>query len=322
MTLRPGFIDGETPIERQPDVTAQAASASHGGSISGPVLLDADEASIKGRVEVAWDPALLRPPPKQANSALWFFAGCSLLLISWLIFSASAFLYDQFVRSEKLGIITIIFFGAAIAVALRGVYLEILAYKSLSRVDDLRRYLAQRDTSLPQVKLLCKGWIEAVGASLPDAPDCVLGLDSLETVPEIRNYLRSRVVEPLKLVAKQAGRRAALQSGVVIAVTPSPSLDGIMTAFCGVRLVRQVAQIYGLRPGTLVTLALFRRVIFSAAGVAGVEYLAQSLADHTLQKLPIIKDLAGAVPGTSVAAIRVYRLAIVTAGACSPLDDR
>ena len=52
-------------------------------------------------------------------------------------------------------------------------------------------------------------------------------------------------------------------------------------------------------------------------GCRGFDLLSQSLADHTLA---LVRHLAGAVPGTSLAAMRLYRLADMTAEACSPVS--
>jgi putative membrane protein len=136
---------------------------------------------------------------------------------------------------------------------------------------------------------------------------------------EVAALLRHYVVPPLRESARQAGRRAALEGGAIVAVTPSPALDGVFAAFRGLLLIRQVASVYGMRPGVAVTITLIRRVIWTAASITGVELLSRALADHTLQTMPLVRHLAGAVPGTSVTALRLYRLAAITAEACSPL---
>jgi hypothetical protein len=42
-------------------------------------------------------------------------------------------------------------------------------------------------------------------------------------------------------------------------------------------------------------------------------------AEHFLRHMPILKHLTAAVPGATVAAFRLYRLAGITAKACCPL---
>jgi hypothetical protein len=50
-----------------------------------------------------------------------------------------------------------------------------------------------------------------------------------------------------------------------------------------------------------------------------MELLTQGLSDQLLQHMPVLRHVAGAVPGAALAAVRLYRLARVTAVACSPL---
>jgi hypothetical protein len=60
-------------------------------------------------------------------------------------------------------------------------------------------------------------------------------------------------------------------------------------------------------------------VAWTAAGVSGIDLLSQSLADHALSALPFVKHIAKAVPGGGLAALRLYRLASLTAEACCPV---
>ena len=125
---------------------------------------------------------------------------------------------------------------------------------------------------------------------------------------------------PLGEAAGQAGQRAALQAGALVALAPHPALDALLAGWRGVRLVREVAALHGMRPGTVASWALGRRVVATAAGTAGVDLLTQGLSDQLLQHMPVLRHVAGAVPGATLAAVRLYRLARVTAVACSPLS--
>ncbi|MBB5696351.1 uncharacterized membrane protein YcjF (UPF0283 family) [Roseomonas pecuniae] len=83
--------------------------------------------------------------------------------------------------------------------------------------------------------------------------------------------------------------------------------------------MRQVAALHGLRPGAAATLALLRRVVWTAAGTSGAELLGQGVADGVLSHLPVLSKIVATVPGSGLAALRLRRLADVTAQACSPL---
>ena len=61
------------------------------------------------------------------------------------------------------------------------------------------------------------------------------------------------------------------------AAVPSPALDGLLVAWRGARLVRQVAALHGMRPGLFGTFALLRRVLFSAAGVVVADVAANTI---------------------------------------------
>ncbi len=130
--------------------------------------------------------------------------------------------------------------------------------------------------------------------------------------------LRAGPVAALRARADALGRTAALQVFAAAAAVPSPALDGLLVGWRGVRLVRQVAELHGLRPGLFGTLALLRRMAFTAAGVVATDLAADAVARAVLSN-PLLERLAGDVAGAGVAARRMIVLARVTAAACSPL---
>ncbi len=83
----------------------------------------------------------------------------------------------------------------------------------------------------------------------------------------------------------------------------------------GVRLVRQVARAYGLRPHGLATWALLRRVMSSASLVAAAD-IAGGMLGHAMLTNPFAQKIAGEVAGAAVASQRMYRLGRVSAAAC------
>lgn len=94
----------------------------------------------------------------------------------------------------------------------------------------------------------------------------------------------------------------------------------MLTGLRGLSLLRQVAVIHGMRPGAGVALVLLRRLAWTAAGISAIDLLGQSLADSALSHLPIVRQVAAALPGSGLTALRLRRLADVTAHACSPLE--
>ncbi len=68
------------------------------------------------------------------------------------------------------------------------------------------------------------------------------------------------------------------------------------------------------------TLALLRCLAWTAAGTTRLSLVSQGLADHVLTNMPFVKHVTGAIPGTGAVAVRLYRLAGVTAEACCPVS--
>ncbi len=128
--------------------------------------------------------------------------------------------------------------------------------------------------------------------------------------------------DPPRSSAKRAealGRTAALQSAAIVAATPSPAIDALALGWRGLRLVRQVAALHGMRPGLLGTLALLRRTALAAASVAATE-MAVNAATHAALNHPLLTRLLGDLAGAGVAARRMIILARAASLACSPVE--
>jgi putative membrane protein len=129
------------------------------------------------------------------------------------------------------------------------------------------------------------------------------------------------VEAPLRTAVRRIGQDAAVRGAALVAISPHASWDGLIAAWQGLRVIRSVARLYGLRPGPAVTVALVRKVAWTAAGTAGVDLLSQTVADQALSSLPVARHVLAAVPGSGVAALRLYRLAWIAAEACTPVPD-
>jgi putative membrane protein len=320
MTRQPGFADDGPVRGSSTFIPATDVEATESASL-GPGFLEVDTHAQRGQIDLGWEPESLTQRMPSVSSVSLFPWGVLLLVVGWLALSAVGFVADQFARSAVLGVLTLILFGCALALISRGVWTEAKAYRDLQRVDALRTELARADIALGEARSICRAWVRSLARHLAEAEATETMLDRAASVEEIKTILRDRVLAQLRQAADQRGRRAAVAGGAAVAITPSPALDGVLAGMRGVALIRQVAMIYGLRPGLAVTVGLLRRVAWTVASVSGTELLSRAVADQVLERLPVIKHLAGAIPGTSVAAIRLYRLAGITAAACSPLPD-
>ncbi len=312
----PGFVDAMPPGAGEP-AGAASADASTTDMPRRPVLMEAapDAPSV---IEPEWRAAVLVPEGGGGSTLGWLLGGVALLLLAWVGLSSVELVLAAFARAPAYGWAALAVVGAAVGMILWAGWREWRAWRALARVDRLRTLLAgEGDTERARAASL--GWLSVVARRVPEPEAARAAVAAAETTMVLRAALQRHVAGPLAQAAGQAGQVAALQAGALVALCPHPALDALLAGGRGLMLVREVASLYGLRPGALTTLALARRVAVTAAGTAGVELLSQSLSDQLLQHMPVLRHVAGAVPGATLAAVRLYRLARFTSVACSPL---
>ena len=315
----PGFLEEEPGSAARPRRPLEAASDEPApGLARGPVLLD-PERDAPSTLASSWQPERISRPHAAAGNMAWIASGLAVLLVCWMIFACVSMALSLGSRSIAMGLGAGLCMAAGGALILYGLAAEWRSYRRLRRVDGLRAILARTDQPVETARVAALAWVRHIAPALPQAGVVQQGLRGAATTAEVVAILRSRVTEPLRVAALGLGRRAALDGAGLIAISPHASWDGVIAGLRGLLVIRQVAGLYGLRPGTMVSLVLVRKVAATAVGTAGIDLLSQSLADHALGTLPIARHLAGALPGTSVAALRLYRLAGITAAACSPV---
>ena len=130
--------------------------------------------------------------------------------------------------------------------------------------------------------------------------------------------LRAGPCRTLREGADRLGRAAAVQAVAGIAAIPSPALDVLFVGWRGMRLVREVAALYGVRPGVLGTFGRLRRAA-TAATLVGAASLAGNTAAQAVMSSPLLAHALGDAAAAGVAARRLLVLARATALACDPV---
>ncbi len=284
----------------------------------GPVLLDA-EPDAPTRLNVGWAPEAVATPRVQVGTGFWIGAGLVVLIASWAVLSVASFVVALLVQSLVLGLLASAGVGLGCLLLLYAALLEVRAYRSLGTVERLRAVLAA-GTTLAVGRAEATAWLNQLGPAIPDRAAVDRRLQGAATLEELRDVLRSQVADRLHEAALALGRRAAVEGATLVAICPHPAWDGVIAGGRGLMVIRRIAALYGLRPGVAVTLALMRRVAWTAAGTTGLSLVSQGLADHVLGSMPVLKHVAGALPGSGAVAVRLYRLAGITAETCSPVS--
>jgi putative membrane protein len=260
------------------------------------------------------------PPPAPGLGALgWIGAGLGILVVGCSILSLIAFVVDQMARSSILGWASLGVVVAGVLAVLWGVIREVRSYRRLINVDVLRAKLRPPAVPIEIARAECTAWLKTVAHRLSEPDQVRLAMNGCTTTEEVRAMLAHRAIEPLREQATAIGSRAASQGAAMVAIIPSPALEGLAAGLRSLKLIREVAALYGLRPGFSVTLGLMRRAAVTAASVYGVNEIAAAAAAHFLADAPVLRSFASAAPGAGITARRIYMLAQSVAEACSPL---
>lgn len=314
----PGFADQSRDAADEP-AQAPAPEAQRVQPMAPGFL----ETSTVPPEEPAFQPPPLIPAdtePAPPGTANWVAAGLALLVVGGSVLAMVGFVLDQMARSPALGAVTLAVVLVAVAAILWGLLLELRSYRRLARVDRIRALLRQPGCPVEEARRACAQWLDTVAAHLPDPLGTRGALDACRSTDEVRAMMRHQPLEILRAKAKAVGTRAGLQAGFLVAITPSPALDGLVAGLRSLSLIRQVAALYGLRPGLSVTVGLMRRAAWTAAAVYGVNVAASVAATNLLSEVPVLRHVATSIPGAGLTATRLYWLSQAVAEACAPLE--
>lgn len=303
MNGRRGFLDDPAPEVPR---AAAAPVVPERGWVAGP---EGDEGPIRhGAAALLPGPAVagaMQPLALAAVALLLLIGGVALLQLA-------NFTAAQFARASWLGWLTVALLSPPLVALAWSLAREWRGFAALDAVDDLRRALASEDADTARAG--AEEWLAAIDAQ----PSMLQVAQSAADAATVRSLLRAGPLVQLDVATAEAGRAAALQVLAATAVSPWPGLDGVIVVWRGVRLVRQVARLHGLRPGTLGTLRLFRRVTMDAGAVIAADIAVSALSEAVFNS-PVGGALAGQATGSAIAARRMLRLSHAVAQACRPV---
>lgn len=134
---------------------------------------------------------------------------------------------------------------------------------------------------------------------------------------QVLELLTETVVRPLDREAYAIVGRAARDAGMGVALSPFGLLDAGLVIWRGLRMIRDVAAVYGFRPGFLARMRLLRRILGGAALAGGGDFVTDAMLAHAGGRLG---GLLSVRAGEGVlTAVRTARLGLVTMEACRPV---
>jgi putative membrane protein len=286
-------------------------------SAPGPRIIREDTAQPAERLDFGWDRAVAPVAPTDMrgwSSAALIAAGVALLVLGFSLLEAGNFIAAQFTRAAWLGWVTLAVAAGGFGLVFAAIMRELRGYLGLRSVDRARAAFARNDAAALRAELA------AWQARLPPGRTRAGALDDTP-VDAMAALVEAKTLAPIAQDAAALGRAAAMQAFAVTAVSPSPAADALIFAWRGLRLVRQVAALHGLRPGIAGTMALLRRVAVDAATVAATD-VAVDAAVRGLLSSKLAEHVAGEAAAGAVAARRMILLARAADEACRVLPRR
>ena len=265
----------------------------------GVVVTEADEAARLGRTTIQitpeHDPQALPVPIAAAVSPRrgfpWgtlFWSGLGGLTLLGTGLGVVRLIEDLFARSETLGFVGVAFaFVTALALAVV-IGREALGLARLATIEKLHAraaaVLASDDRK--ESRVIVQDLLQ-IAHQNPQLARARATLEShtgeiIDGADMIRLAERE-LMSPLDAEARRLVSSAAQKVSIVTAVSPRAAIDVMFVFVAALRLIRQLAYLYGGRPGALGMIRLLRHVIAHLAitgGMAASDSLVQQMLGH------------------------------------------
>ena len=278
---------------------------------------EADEGAL-----IVMPPAVARPARFRWGALL--FSALFTLVSLWAGLSISKLVEDFFARAPILGWAALAVAGVAAFAALAIILREIWALARLRRIEHIQLDAAHAINT--DDSAAAKRAVEQLKSLYAGRSDAQLGLremkryeaDILDGRDRIRLAERHLVDwrdgEAHRIIAHAARRITLLTT-----VAPTAALDILLVAAQNLRMMRELATLYGGRPSTLATLRLARMVISHLAVTGGIA-LSDNLLQHVVGR-GLLGRLSSRFGEGTVNGILTARVGLAARDVCRPIPQ-
>jgi len=266
----------------------------------GVVVIDQEDSTrpARGTVRITpeADPALLPvpvdPPLLPARRGFrWgtlFWGATGGLVLLGLGLGVVHLIEDLLARSESLGLLGLVFAVAAALALIVVTAREALGLARLATIEKLHlraaEVLASDDRAASRAIVADLLKLAHQNPQLARARATLKGhADDIIDGADMIKLAERELMTPLDSEARRLVSSAAQRVSVVTAVSPRAVIDVLFVFVASLRLIRQLARLYGGRPGALGMISLMRHVIAHLAitgGMAASDSLVQQMLGH------------------------------------------
>jgi putative membrane protein len=289
----------------------------------GPRIIETGDT---GRLDLGL-PAVAQPAPaprqnRGRRSPLAVAAtGLGILVLGVVGIDLARFIEDAFTHGAVLGVLASVAIAAGAGGAVYWLLAELRGLWRLRSAERLRRLIPSALGGELKREIDAAAAILARDPSLGEAvANYRAGVEAHHTGHDALELFDRFVLAPADRLAQAAIRRAATQAFAINAISPTVLLDTLLFAGRAMRLVREIAEIYGQRPGFAGTVHLLRRLA-SGAGLVGAADLVGGLVAQQLGGA-VLERLSASAAESAYAAQKMARLGLVAMAMCRPVEFR
>ena len=266
-------------------------------------------------------------PGRRTRKFRWSFvlvSALATLLSLWAGLAITTLVENFFARSAMFGWLALGVAALAGLAAIAIIIREIWGLSRLRRIEHIQE-LSARAINLDEAAAAAET-VASLEGIYGSRPDTAWGMktfrDHKNDIMDPRDRIRlldRLVIGPLDEESHRIIARRARRVTLLTTVTPAAALDIVFVATQNLRMLRELAELYGGRPSTLSTLKLARMVVAHLAVTGGL-----ALSDNLIQHL-VGKGLLGRLSARfgegAVNGILTSRIGLAARDVCRPVPQ-